>query len=155
QRIINVPRRDVGTKTLQAYAEYAIEHEVSLFEAMQNSDACGVTGRAALAVARFTELALFFYERQDEMTVAGLMTAVLNRFDYKSVNDQKKEKDQERLENIDELLRVGAEYDRRAEEGTLKGFLDYVALLTELDRDDDDSDMITLMTVHASKGLEF
>lgn len=156
QRIINTPKRGIGAKTLQAYATYANDQELSLFEALCNSEACGVTGRAAIAMERFTELVEYYHERQDEMTVVDLIKAILNRFDYKSVYDTAKEKDQERLENIDELVRVAEEFDRRqGAEGTLKGFLDYVALLTELDRDDEDADMVTLMTVHASKGLEF
>ena len=156
QRIINTPRRGIGAKTLQAYARYANDNELSLFEALCNSEACGVTGRAAVAMDRFTDLVEYYHERQDEMTVVDLIKAILNRFDYKSVYDGNKEKDQERLENIDELIRVADEFDRRqGEDATLKGFLDNVALLTELDRDDDDADMVTLMTVHASKGLEF
>lgn len=154
QRIINVPRRGVGAKALEAYARYAIEHEVPLFEALKHSEECGVTGKTALAVQRFTELVEYFHGLQDEMTVADLIKAVLNRFDYKSVYDPNKEKDQERLDNIDELGRVAAEFDRRGD-GTLKGFLDHIALLSDLDRDDDGDDVVTLMTVHAAKGLEF
>lgn len=155
QRIINQPRRGIGAKTLQRYAAYANDNEIPLFEALHHSEACGVKGRPALTMETFTELVTYFHERQDEMRIADLITAILNRFDYRSIYNPQKEADNDRLENIAELQRVGNEYDNRSRDGTLKGFLDYIALLTDLDDDDDNADMVTLMTIHASKGLEF
>lgn len=156
QRVINLPKRGVGAKTLQKYAQYANEHECSLFEALKHSEAAGVTGVPALAMQRFTAMVEEYHQLQDFFSVGDLLRAIFDRFGYRSMFDPAKEKDRERLENIEEFARLGAEFDRRhSDEGTLKQFLDYVSLLTDIDRDDENADMITLMTVHASKGLEF
>lgn len=156
QRVINLPKRGVGAKTLQKYAQYANEHECSLFEALKHSEAAGVTGVPALAMQRFTAMIEEYHLQQDFLSISDLLRAIFDRFGYRSMFDSSKEKDRERLENIEEFARLGAEFDRRhGDEGTLKQFLDYVSLLTDIDQDDDNADMITLMTVHASKGLEF
>lgn len=153
QRIVNVPARGVGAKTLQKYAQVANETECSLFEAMRKES--GGTSKADLAVARFTDTIWRYHEQQEELSIGRLMAVVLDEFGYRTLYNPSKEKDRDRLENIDEFLRVGAEFDRRRNRGTLKSFLDHIALLTDLDKTDDEADMITLMTVHASKGLEY
>ena len=135
QRVINLPKRGVGAKTLQKYAQYANEHECSLFEALKHSEAAGVTGVPALAMQRFTAMVEEYHLLQDFLSVSDLLRAIFDRFGYRSMFDPSKEKDRERLENIEEFARLGAEFDRRhSDEGTLKQFLDYVSLLTDIDR---------------------
>lgn len=156
QRIINIPRRGMGAMTLQKYAHYANEHGCSLFEALKNGEAAGVTGPPLQAMKVFTALVEEYHERQDVLSISELLEAIFVRFGYRSAFNPAREKDRERLENIDEFARLAAEYDRRrSDDGGLKRFLDYVSLLTDIDRDDEGADQVTLMTVHASKGLEF
>lgn len=155
QRVINVPKKGVGTKALQQYAEYGNEKELPLFEALKAGKEIGVAEKTATAVETFAARVEEYHGKLQDITVIQLMEAVLKVFGYREVFKEENEKDRERLENLDELLRVGAEFDRRHGQGGLKAFLDYISLLTDLDRDDETADVVTLMTVHASKGLEF
>ncbi len=83
------------------------------------------------------------------------MIAIFERTGYRAMYKESNKSDRDRLETLDEFLSMAKEYDSRHGPGKLQDFLDYIALLTDLDTLRDEADQVTLMTVHAAKGLEY
>ncbi|HET7559160.1 MAG TPA: 3'-5' exonuclease, partial [Limnochordia bacterium] len=154
QRVINTPKRGIGAKALAQLAGYADRAEISVFRALSAEHETGLKGQVKAQAAAFHDAVIGFHELKGAGGTADLLKAVLERFGYRAQFDPKEKKDLSRLENLDELVRVAEEFDRRGGEGRLKAFLDYLALLSDLDTDST-RDQITLMSVHAAKGLEF
>jgi DNA helicase-2/ATP-dependent DNA helicase PcrA len=154
-RIINTPPRGIGASTQRELEEYALENEISLWAAVQACLEGGVLRPQALkALAEFRRLA------DDLMALAGggapapeLLRAVLDRTEYLKMLEQgDPEEAQQRQRNVQELLNAARESVERGE--TLNEFLDEAALVSDADEYDAAAG-ITLMTMHAAKGLEF
>ena len=157
QRIINVPARGIGKTTINRLSDHASRHGLPLLEtARQASHVASIGRRPAALVGRF--VALF-----DRLTAAihgpieELLGLVLSETGYqKQLKESEDEDDQERLANIEELLTVARDFDeRRNDTGQLEAFLEETCLVNDTDAWETDVDRVTLMTLHASKGLEF
>lgn len=153
-RVINTPRRGVGEKALSKLISYASANELSLFQAMTKATKAGVAGKAGMALESFAAALLEITALVPEVTVGDLILAVFQRVGYRAMFKESNKQDRDRLENLDELVNMAREFDRRGR-GKLQEFLDYISLLTDLDTMREDLDQVTLMTVHASKGLEY
>ncbi len=163
-RIINEPKRSIGATSFEKMARFAIDHDRSIFDALQEVDFMGVTARAANEVAKFHELIKGFTQMQEYLSVTELVEQVLDKSGYREMLQREKTIESEsRLENIEEFLSVTAAFEKRAEEDTgdrsLVAFLTDLALIADIDSLDKEenksSEKITLMTMHAAKGLEF
>lgn len=154
-RVINTPRRGVGKKALNQLASYAAENGITLFQAASMATKAGVTGKAGAALEAFTAIITDLAGLVKQATVGDLMTGVFQRTGYRASFKESDKKDRERLENLDEFQTMAREFDSRSGRGKLKEFLDYITLLTDLDTVRDNVEQVTLMTVHASKGLEY
>lgn len=158
QRIINTPTRGIGATTIQRLREYADGHNISLLEAARKAWLIDtIPKRSATKVASFVAL----YDSlcvKATATVEDLLLYLIESTEYreyleKSVEDQQ---DNSPLANVDELVTAAVEFDRQhPEDGSIEEFLEQIALVSSTDDWEDNTDRVTLMTLHASKGLEF
>ena len=163
-RIINEPKRSIGATSFDKMARFAMEHDRSIFDALQEIDFMGITPRAANEVAKFRELIAGFTKMQEFLSVTELVEQVLEKTGYRDMLQREKTIESEsRLENIEEFLSVTEAFEKRAEEDTgdrsLVAFLTDLALIADIDsldkEENQNKEKIVLMTMHAAKGLEF
>jgi len=156
RRVINVPARGIGDKTVEEITRVAAARGVSPWEALAIVQEEGrLPGRAARPLRRFRELLAGLREDASRLGVKGLLARTLEVTGYAAALAQEPtQESQDRLENLAELLSAAADYEARDESPTLAGFLDRVSLLTDVDRAAGQAPIL-LMTFHAAKGLEF
>jgi DNA helicase II / ATP-dependent DNA helicase PcrA len=156
-RVINVPPRGIGKTTVDRLQEYAARHGLPLLEAARQADRIeSIKSRPVGLLARFVALV-------DRLSAAlggpieEVLGLVLSETGYQErLRDSEDEEDQQRLANIEELLTVARDFDeRQGQSATLEGFLEETSLVSDTDAWETDADRVTLMTLHASKGLEF
>ncbi len=157
RRIINVPRRGIGTATMTRLEEFAQAQGVSLFTALQRADEIeGVNSRFAGVLAGLAVLLQSFMAMALELPVTELVEKVLRNTGYqKELEDEHTPEADARLENLREFLSVAQEFANKSEDKSLGAFLEQVALVADVDTYDDEADAVTLMTLHSAKGLEF
>ena len=152
ERIVNVPARGVGAKSLQNFFAWRTAGNLSLLQALQQADSCDeLTPKARKALSELGDILASLRTVSEDASVAGLIDSLLRRIDYLAYLGDGTPQGEARQENVKELLSVAQEYQ---EEG-LAGFLEEVALVSDLDSANFDGDAVTLMTLHAAKGLEF
>ncbi len=156
-RIVNTPPRGIGRSTIGQLGEYAARKGKSLLEAAREAGLIdSLNKRAAVAVARFVAM----YDRLSLAStgpVQEIMRRVLEESGYRAaLAESDEEQDQERLANIEELITAGHEFDQQNPgAGHLEDFLEQSCLVNDTDAWEADDDRVTLMTMHAAKGLEF
>ena len=156
RRIINEPRRGIGDTTVDKLADYAAAEGTSLFMAAMSAEEAGLAGRALTAVEKFAALMEELTVDAETMPADEFLRHVIDRTGYEEpFKKVQNEENESRLENIAELETAVKEYAAREPEGGLEGFLENVALVTDLDGLDAASQVLTLMTLHSAKGLEF
>lgn len=155
-RIVNTPKRGLGEQTVGRLLDYAHAEGMTLFEALQHGEAVGLSAKVSESVRQFhgqlQELILWM----EGMPVSEYLAEVLHATKYREMYLQRgKKEDLQRVENIDELFSVTKSFDKRRG-GTVQEFLAEVSLLSDVDKDrDKNKGNVRLMTMHASKGLEF
>ncbi|CAI7989605.1 ATP-dependent DNA helicase PcrA, partial [Geodia barretti] len=155
RRIINVPSRGIGATTLDRLINFAAHEGIPLFEAVQRVDEITTINRGLQAkVRRFTKI---FDDFDASMLPADALDYVLKITGYlKNLEAQNTIEAQNRVENIEELINAVIEYEQNVPEPTLSDYLENVALIADIDTmETDTTDMVTLMTLHSAKGLEF
>ena len=157
-RVINVPARGIGEKTLSTLYFYAQRHQMTpgqllldLSRGEQSQHAGAFSARAASALANFGEMLESWREKRKDLSPLDLMDAILEDTGYRDYIDDGTDEGTERWENVKELRRLASEYQ---EEG-LESFLEDVALVSDQDTLDSSANVPTLLTLHAAKGLEF
>ena len=157
KRIINVPTRGIGDKTLSHLEQTALERGLSLLEAARHAEVIPELGpRAEAAVSQFVNLIDHLRRKMEAATVTELTEAVIQESGYQLALEQEGTiKARGKLDNIRELLSATQEYEEGAEEPSIGGFLENVALLTSPDMLEEGVDAVPLMTLHSAKGLEF
>ncbi|AGU75911.1 DNA helicase PcrA [Streptococcus intermedius] len=164
ERVVNEPKRGVGPGTVEKIRNFAASQNVSLLEASSQIMLSLVKGKAAQSVFDFANLILNLRERLDELTVTELVEIVLEKTGYtEQLVAQGTLESQARIENIEEFLSVTKNFDEYSENDTeetgldkLSRFLNDLALVADTDdAGTQESSEVTLMTLHAVKGLEF
>lgn len=151
-RIVNVPTRGLGATSVNKFLDWQGTTGLSIVDALFQIEMCqGLQARARKAFFELGEMLQKLREFATEASIVDLIDAVLRRTDYEHFINDGSAQAEARLENLKELLSVAREY----EELGLSGFLEEVALISDLDTVEDRSDAVTLMTLHAAKGLEF
>ncbi len=155
-RIANSPRRGLGQTSLSRVISYADAEGIPVWEAAER-DVPALGTAAKKALARFMSTMQRLKERVDgRATVADLVEELLNETGYvEALKAERTIEAQGRLENLEELVHVAREYDATSPEGSLDEFLQQIALLADADTIRDDEGLVTLMTLHNAKGLEF
>lgn len=163
-RIINEPKRSIGATSFERMALFALENERSILDALQEVHFMGLTARAANEAVKFKEMIAGFSQMQEYLSVTELVEQVIDKSGYRAMLEAEKSIESEsRLENINEFLSVTEAFEKRAEEDdsdrSLVAFLTDLALIADIDSLDKEenqaTEKIVLMTMHAAKGLEF
>jgi DNA helicase II / ATP-dependent DNA helicase PcrA len=155
-RIANRPRRGIGDSTLAKLMSFADDAEMSLWEAMDRCEAAGVGTAPAKAVASFRTVVLSLMSSAEELDVAELIEAVLDRSGYlESLEAERTIEAQGRIENLQELVALAREWLESATEPSLSSFLQEISLYSDQDAIRGEGSLVTLMTLHNAKGLEF
>ena len=161
ERVVNEPKRGIGRTSVDRLRAYAADHDISLSQAIKEVDFTGVTPRAANALSKFDELITNFMNQQEFLSATEMVEQVLVKTGYEDM--LKKEhtiESESRLENLEEFKTVTKDFEETSEEDqSLTTFLTDLALIADIDsvdeEDPDYQDKVTLMTLHAAKGLEF
>ncbi|OBZ33307.1 DNA helicase PcrA [Megasphaera sp. DISK 18] len=157
-RIINVPKRNIGATTMEHVAAYAEGEGISLFEALSSPDAIPVTKRAQTSLENFAAMIFDLLNEIDGLDVLSLIEKVIKDTGYGEMLDKEAEHDPQgvsRKENVGEFLSVAKDYMDSNPDGNLQDFLENVALVSDVDDFESSESKVTLMTLHAAKGLEF
>ncbi|WPF78345.1 DNA helicase PcrA [Bacillus velezensis] len=161
-RIVNVPKRGVGATSLEKIASYAAMNGMSMFQAIKQVDFIGVSAKAANALDGFGAMIENLTNMQDYLSITELTEEILEKTEYREMlKAEKSIEAQSRLENIDEFLSVTKNFEQKSEDKSLVAFLTDLALIADIDQLDQKEeesggkDAVTLMTLHAAKGLEF
>ena len=156
RRIINEPKRAIGESTVEALLEYGRENGLSLLSAALDVDNAGLSARATAAVRGFAEMMIDLTEALYGQKPSEFLDALLEKTGYaRQYEAAPSDENAARLENIEELRGAVAEFERLNPEGGMTDFLENVALMTDLDNMEERPGAVTLMTLHAAKGLEF
>lgn len=157
-RIINVPKRNIGATTMEHVAAYAEEQGISLFEALSSTDEIPVTKRARTSLENFAAMIFDLLNDIEGKDVLSLIETVIKQTGYGDMLDKEAEHDpqgESRKENVGEFLSVAKDYMDSNPDGNLQDFLENVALVSDVDDFENSDSKVTLMTLHAAKGLEF
>ena len=157
-RIINVPKRNIGATTMEHVAAYAEGQGISLFEALSSTDEIPVTKRARTSLENFAAMIFDLLNDIEGKDVLSLIETVIKQTGYGDMLDKEAEHDpqgESRKENVGEFLSVAKDYMDSNPDGNLQDFLENVALVSDVDDFESSDSKVTLMTLHAAKGLEF
>jgi DNA helicase II / ATP-dependent DNA helicase PcrA len=159
QRIINVPKRGIGSSSVDKMANFATMHDISIFEALDSVELLGLSPKITKGAREFRDLIKNYTQMQEFLSVTELVEEILDKSGYREMlKAEKSIEAQSRLENLDELLSVTKNFEEVSEDKSLVAFLTDLALVADIDSLDEDgekTDSITLMTLHSAKGLEF
>ena len=146
-RVVNVPKRSVGEKTLEKIQEVANERNISMLETLRYIDEIPVRTATKLALREFYNMMQNIYSNLDEMSIKEIFDEILIKTHYiDSIEDNK----EDRVRNIEELLNSITELEKQKPNMTLNEYLDMISLSSATDEM-----YVKLMTIHSSKGLEF
>ena len=155
-RIINVPARGIGLTTVERARAIAAQEGRSLWEVIKNARAYPELQKSAARLGQFAELIADLTQLAGSLSLPDFYEEVIARTGYAVMLEGKNTvEDRTRLENVRELQSSIAGYLENTAEPSLSGFLDEIALYTDLDNHDPDQDCVVMMTMHSAKGLEF
>jgi DNA helicase-2/ATP-dependent DNA helicase PcrA len=156
RRVINEPKRGIGDTTVDTLAQYAQESEMPLLSAALDAENAPLNARAKMMVAQFAEVMIDLTEILYASKPSEFLAAVIEKTGYvRALEAVKSDENEARIENIRELEGAVREFEEQNPDGTVTDFLENVALVTDLDSMDERGGAVTLMTLHAAKGLEF
>lgn len=156
RRIINVPKRGIGATSVERVMAFAMEQEISFYDAAAVADEIPGMSRGAGKIKEFVSLIEEFRKTLYEKGIVEVFQEILDKTGY--VEELKKDdtpESQSRLENIDELLNKIVEYEETTEVPNLGELLEEIALVADIDGLEEDAERVVLMTLHSAKGLEF
>lgn len=156
-RIINVPKRSIGATTVSKLQDYARENGTSLFMTLTQLHLVDtIKGKTKEKLEEFGILIFTLVAEMDDKSVLDILEAILDRTGYLAQLEESMDpQDQARAENIGELLSVAKDFQDTNPTGTVEDFLEQVALVNDVDSFEQEESKVTLMTLHAAKGLEF
>jgi DNA helicase-2/ATP-dependent DNA helicase PcrA len=154
---MNVPKRGIGKTTLQRLSDASSQLGVPLWEVVSDGEAVrSLAGRSARGLLQFTELLTDLRGRVEQAAPSELVQLVLERSGYVAeLIAEATDEAEERRRNLQELVNAALQYQEENDEGDLEGFLSSAALASDADDKDLAAERVVLMTLHASKGLEF
>ncbi|MBT2687754.1 DNA helicase PcrA [Bacillus sp. ISL-47] len=159
QRVINVPKRGIGSGSVDKIANFAQAYEMSMFEALESIELIGLSPKITKGATQFRDLVKNYTQMQEYLSVTELVEELLEKSGYRDMLIAEKSIEaQSRLENIDEFLSVTKNFEDASEDKSLIAFLTDLALVADIDKLDDDgekAESVVLMTLHSAKGLEF
>ncbi|HIG0359506.1 TPA: DNA helicase PcrA [Clostridium sporogenes] len=157
RRIINVPKRSIGDATVKKVQEFANEMDECMYSVLLDADQIlTLSQRSITSIKKFVSIINSFIRKKDDISVSALIKEILEDTGYlKELKNSKNPDDVSRVENLKELVSAASDFERESEDKSLGAFLEKVALVTDIDNYDENSDSVAMMTVHSAKGLEF
>lgn len=157
RRIINSPKRSIGTKTISKASQIALDIGENLFYVLQHADQFEPLKRSCQKLLQFASMINEFTDAVEKVSLSELYQMILDKTDY--IGELVKSGDenaQTRIDNVGELAsNIKIYEEENGEEASLSGFLEEVSLMTDVDNYDEKSDSVIMMTMHSAKGLEF
>ena len=154
-RIINEPKRAIGDATVAAVMNIAVQADIPVFEVLRHADEYGALARKSIHLMQFASMIESFRDAALNLPLDELLDRVVEETGYAAMLKAQGDEGATRMENIGELKSTMMKYQQENPEGTLEGFLEEIALYTDLDDLNEQDDSVLLMTMHSSKGLEF
>lgn len=158
KRILNVPKRGIGATSVAKVDDYAYENDITFYVALRQAKEVPGLQRAVSKVEGFVTKIEILKSKSQYIGVGKLIEEIIETVGYSDYIDAESESDEqatERRQNIDELISKAVQYEETVDEPSLSGFLEEVALVADIDNLDENNDMVSLMTIHSAKGLEF
>lgn len=158
KRILNVPKRGIGAASVAKVDDYAYENDITFYVALRQAKEVPGLQRAISKVEGFVTQIEILKSKSQYIGVGKLIEEIIETVGYSDYIDAESESDEqatERRQNIDELISKAVQYEETVDEPSLSGFLEEVALVADIDNLDENNDMVSLMTIHSAKGLEF
>ena len=158
KRILNVPKRGIGATSVAKVDDYAYENDITFYVALRQAKEVPGLQRAVSKVEGFVTQIEILKSKSQYIGVGKLIEEIIETVGYSDYIDAESESDEqatERRQNIDELISKAVQYEETVDEPSLSGFLEEVALVADIDNLDENNDMVSLMTIHSAKGLEF
>lgn len=157
KRILNVPKRGIGATSVDKIQAYANEYELTFYEALLETPQVPTLARVSAKIKPFVQMIQVFRSKTEFYSVTKLIEDILEQTEYISHLEESETTEEvlERKQNIDELISKATIYEENTEHPTLSGFLEEVALVADIDNLDEEKDIVSLMTLHSAKGLEF
>jgi len=156
RRIINVPKRGIGTTTLNRVQDYAIQNGYSFYDALRVAGEIPAIGRSGVKIQPFVTFIQTMRSKLEFLSVTEILDDIIEQTGYvRELEAEDTEEAAGRIENINEFITKVVTYVEETEEPTLSGFLEEVALIADIDSLDENSNHVVLMTLHSAKGLEF
>ncbi len=154
-RIVNEPKRKIGSATMDAVSAIAKELGTSYFDVMRNSESYTALAKSAPKLMAFCNIIEQLASLSTELPLHHFVERVITSTGYKQMLVDEGEESADRLENLEELVSMAADFAERAEEPTLISFLEEISLVADVDKYDENADAVVMMTMHSAKGLEF
>ena len=157
RRIINIPKRGIGTATITRIEAFAEAGGISFYDAVCAAGSIpNLSAAAAKKVSAFADFISVLRAKAEDAKVSELIKEIVESTGYaEALKNEHTEEANARLDNIDELISKAVQYESAGENPTLSGFLEEVALIADIDTVDESDDRVLFMTLHAAKGLEF
>lgn len=158
KRILNVPKRGIGAASVAKVDDYAYENDITFYVALRQAKEVPGLQRAVSKVEGFVTQIEVLKSKSQYIGVGKLIEEIIETVGYNDYIEAESESDEqatERRQNIDELISKAVQYEETVDEPSLSGFLEEVALVADIDNLDENNDMVSLMTIHSAKGLEF
>ncbi len=157
KRIINVPKRAIGQTTVKKIEEISLQNDISMFDVlMQIKEYSEFSGATLARLEAFRDLILELIEKKDSYLLSEFVTTILMDTKYlKELEDEDTVESQVRIDNLQEFINVAREFEETESEDILGDFLSQVALVSDVDEITEGTSAVTLMTLHAAKGLEY
>ena len=160
RRIINEPARKIGNTTIEVIADLAAQENTSMLEIISHADQYARLARYIMPILKFWQIYEKLQESLETRTLDEFASDVIELSGYKAMLEQEIAKGHEdaadRLQNLGQLVNNVKNYcDQHGEEATLEGYLEDIALISDIDSYNESSDQVVLMTIHSAKGLEF
>lgn len=155
KRIINEPKRGIGKTSLEKVEQLAEQNGVSMYEVIKNAEQYGLN-RVYLNSREFVNTIEELKEEKENLTISELIKKTLKKTGYtKALENENTIEAENRIENLEEFLTVAIEFEEEFAENSLSEFLEGITLSSDLDNVEETEDVVTLMTLHSAKGLEF
>lgn len=156
-RVVNVPKRGIGDVTVTRLLEYAEQHGISAYDAIAQAAETGrISGAAGRRLLEFKELVDGLIPLKEKLSPSALVSRVLDASGYlQELHSERSIEAEGRIENLKEFISVAQQFEKEHPEGDLATFLEHVALVSDADNYDEGAEVVSMMSLHAAKGLEF
>ncbi len=157
ERIINEPKRKIGEATMSSVRRIAEDHGACMFDIMENASRYSTIAKAQGKFLMFVLLIRGLQKMTETHKVSEVVRAAIEKSGYMEMlrTPEENGESSERRENVEQLVSVAVEYEETHADASLRGFLEEISLVSDIDNYDGSSDAIVMMTIHSAKGLEF